>query len=90
MRLKIVKIFRGMGERGTRNGKRIAWILVGILIVLLAFQGHHLAHLLLRAEGWIENLGPWGSVIFITAIFVLEPTRPRILLHAFLIDSEES
>ena len=73
MTSQIVKTMRGMGERGTRNGKRVAWIFAGILIVLLAFQGHHLAHLLPRAEGWIENLGPWGPVIFITAIFILEP-----------------
>ena len=63
-----------MGEPGTRHGKRIAWIFAGILIVVLAFQGHHVAHLLPRAERWIATLGPWGPVIFLAAIFVLEPT----------------
>ncbi len=63
-----------MGKPRTRYGKRIAWVLAAILIVVLAFQGHHVAHLLPRAEHWIETLGPWGPVIFLTAIFVLEPT----------------
>lgn len=62
-----------MGEQRTRKGKRVLWILAGILILVLAFQGHHLAHLLPRAEHWIENLGVWAPVIFIAAVLVLEP-----------------
>lgn len=62
-----------MAERRTRNGKRIAWILAGLVIVVLASQGHHLAHLLPRAEHWIADLGLWGPVAFVAALFVLEP-----------------
>jgi len=62
-----------MGERRHRSGKRIAWVLAGILILLLAFQGHRLAHLLPRIENWIATLGPWGPVLFVATIFVLEP-----------------
>ena len=62
-----------MGKPRVRYRQRVAWVLAGILIVVLAFEGRHLAHLLPQAEHWIETLGPWGPVIFIAAIFVLEP-----------------
>lgn len=62
-----------MGKQRTRHGKRIMWILAGVLIVVLAFEGHHLAHLLPQIEHWIEGLGLWAPAIFVAAIFVLEP-----------------
>ena len=62
-----------MKKRRIRYRQRVVWVLAGILIVVLAFEGRHLAHLLPQAEHWIETLGLWGPVIFIAAIFVLEP-----------------
>lgn len=56
-----------------KYGRRVAWIVAGLLIIVLALEGHHLEHWLPRAERWIESLGPWAPVMFSAAILVLEP-----------------
>lgn len=43
------------------------------MLVVLAWQGEHLAHLLPRFEQAIQNLGPWGPIAFIAAVLVFEP-----------------
>jgi uncharacterized membrane protein YdjX (TVP38/TMEM64 family) len=53
--------------------KRIAWILAGILILVLAFEGRHVARFLPQIESYVESLGPWGRVFYLLAIVVLEP-----------------
>jgi uncharacterized membrane protein YdjX (TVP38/TMEM64 family) len=57
----------------TRKRKQIAWIVGGLLVAALAFEGHHLAHLLPVIERFVEGLGPWAPWIYIAAIVVLEP-----------------
>jgi uncharacterized membrane protein YdjX (TVP38/TMEM64 family) len=44
-----------------------------VVLALLAWQGHHLAHWLPQFERLIESLGPWGPVVFCIALLVLEP-----------------
>lgn len=52
---------------------QLAWLLGAALIVLLAVEGHRLAHFLPQAERTIEELGPWGPLLYVAAILVLEP-----------------
>ncbi|MGB5265075.1 MAG: VTT domain-containing protein [Polyangiales bacterium] len=52
---------------------QLAWLLGAALIVLLAIEGHHLAHFLPQAERALEELGPWGPLLYVAAILVLEP-----------------
>lgn len=52
---------------------RLAWVLGALLIVLLAVEGHRLAGFLPQAERAISELGPWGPLLYVTAILVLEP-----------------
>lgn len=49
------------------------WVLGAVLIVVLAFEGHRLSHVLPEAEAAIQRLGVWGPVIFFAAVLVLEP-----------------
>jgi len=44
-----------------------------VVLALLAWQGHHLAHWLPQFERTIEGLGPWGPVVFCISLVVLEP-----------------
>lgn len=57
----------------SRKHKRIAWIAGSLLVTILAFEGHRLAHLLPLIESFVEGLGPWGPWIYIAAIVALEP-----------------
>lgn len=58
-------------ERKADN--RILWALAAIAIVVLAIEGHRLAHFLPRIEDWIGALGPWGPVLFAGALIVVAP-----------------
>jgi uncharacterized membrane protein YdjX (TVP38/TMEM64 family) len=50
------------------------WALAGALaLALLAWQGHHLAHLLPRLEEWLEGLGPWAPLVFVFGAALLLP-----------------
>lgn len=51
----------------------VRWLAGAALLGLLAWQGHHLAPWLPQIEEAIENLGPWGPVVYCLAIFVLGP-----------------
>ncbi len=52
---------------------RLAWALGALLIVLLAVEGHRVASFLPKIEHAVEELGPWGPVLYVAAILVLEP-----------------
>ncbi len=52
---------------------RFLWPVAAVMLALLAWQGHHLADGLPRFELAIENLGPWGPVVFCAALILLEP-----------------
>lgn len=52
---------------------RLAIAAGGVLLALLAWQGHRLAHWLPQFEGVIEGLGPWGPVVFCLSVVLLEP-----------------
>jgi len=52
---------------------RLAWVLGALLIGVLAVEGHRLAGFLPQAERAIEELGPWGPLLYVAAILVLEP-----------------
>jgi uncharacterized membrane protein YdjX (TVP38/TMEM64 family) len=52
---------------------RLFWIAAAAALLVLAWQGHRLSHLLPGFEKVIEELGPWGPIAFIVAILVLEP-----------------
>ena len=52
---------------------RLLWLAGGVVLVLLAWQGHRVAHWLPAFEQTIESLGPWGPVLFCAALLVLEP-----------------
>lgn len=45
----------------------------GVVLALLAWQGHHLAPWLPQFERMIENLGPWGPVVYCVSLVALEP-----------------
>lgn len=49
------------------------WIAAAAGLALLAWQGHHVAHLLPRFEQRIEGLGAWGPVVFMLVVLVLGP-----------------
>ena len=51
----------------------LRWASGAVVLGLLAWQGHHLAHWLPQFERTIENLGPWGPVVFCLSILALEP-----------------
>jgi uncharacterized membrane protein YdjX (TVP38/TMEM64 family) len=55
------------------SAPRALWLAGGALLVLLAWQGHHLAHWLPGFERMIEGLGPWGPLAFCAALLLLEP-----------------
>ncbi len=55
------------------SAHRWLWLAAGALLVLLAWQGHHLAHWLPVFEREIEALGPWGPLAFCVALVLLEP-----------------
>jgi uncharacterized membrane protein YdjX (TVP38/TMEM64 family) len=59
-----------MNEPG--RAQRLVWIGAVLALVLLAWQGHRLAAWLPRFEQTIEALGPWGPVLFIVSLVVLE------------------
>ncbi len=56
-----------------QNRKRVAWIVGAALVALLAVEGHRVAHFLPRVEHFVETLGPWGPLIYIASIVLLEP-----------------
>lgn len=58
---------------GSTRSVYLGWAAGGVVLGLLAWQGHHLAHWLPQFEGMIENLGPWGPVVFCVSLVVLEP-----------------
>ena len=51
----------------------LVWASAAVLLALLAWQGHHVAHWLPYFEQRIEHLGPWGPAVFCVALLVLEP-----------------
>jgi uncharacterized membrane protein YdjX (TVP38/TMEM64 family) len=55
------------------RSQRLHWAAAAVVLALLAWQGHHLAHRLPRFEQAIEGLGPWGPIAFCAAVLVLEP-----------------
>jgi uncharacterized membrane protein YdjX (TVP38/TMEM64 family) len=50
----------------------LIWIGGALLLGLLAWQGHRLEAELPRFEAAIEGLGPWGPLLFIAVLVVLE------------------
>lgn len=62
-----------MAESRRSTGKRGLWVLTALAIVVLALEGHRLAHLLPEMEHWVRGLGPRGPMFFILAVIVLEP-----------------
>lgn len=52
---------------------RLAWALGALLIVLLAVEGHRVAGFVPQAERAIDELGPWGPLLYVAAVLVLEP-----------------
>lgn len=58
---------------GSTRSLYLACAAGGVVLALLAWQGHHLAHWLPQFERMIENLGPWGPVVFCVSLLVLEP-----------------
>ena len=52
---------------------RITWVFGVLLIVGLAIEGHHLAEYVPQAEHAIEELGPWGPLIYAITIIILQP-----------------
>jgi len=58
---------------GSPRSVRLACLAAGAALILLAWQGHHLAHRLPQFERTIEGLGPWGPVVFCIAVVLLEP-----------------
>jgi uncharacterized membrane protein YdjX (TVP38/TMEM64 family) len=59
--------------KGSTRSVHLAWAAGSVVLALLAWQGHHLARWLPQFERMIENLGPWGPVIFCASLVVLEP-----------------
>ena len=53
--------------------KRGLWVIAVVVIVVLVFAGHWLAHLLPEMERFVRALGPAGPVFFLVAVIVLEP-----------------
>jgi uncharacterized membrane protein YdjX (TVP38/TMEM64 family) len=50
------------------------WALASaVALVVLAWQGHHLAHLLPGLEKWLEELGPWAPLVFMFGAALLLP-----------------
>ena len=62
---------RALNKRG--NPKRIIWILAAVLVAALALEGRQLAHFLPSIEHFVKSLGPWGPLILIASILILEP-----------------
>ncbi|MEM8605964.1 MAG: VTT domain-containing protein [Myxococcota bacterium] len=62
-----------MTESRRTSGKRGLWLLLGLAILVLGFEGHRLAHLLPEMEHWVKGLGTAGPFFFILAVIVLEP-----------------
>lgn len=58
---------------GSTRSVHLGWAAGGVVLALLAWQGHHLAHWLPQFERMIENLGPWGPLVFCISLVVLEP-----------------
>jgi uncharacterized membrane protein YdjX (TVP38/TMEM64 family) len=52
---------------------RLVWLAAGAGLLLLAWQGHRVAHWLPAFEQGIERLGPWGPVVYCLALLLLEP-----------------
>ncbi|KPK66336.1 MAG: hypothetical protein AMS21_02720 [Gemmatimonas sp. SG8_38_2] len=57
----------------SKTAERVAWILAGVLIIILAFEGRHVAHFLPQFERYVESLGPWGPAFYVLSIGALEP-----------------
>ncbi len=62
---------RALNRRG--NQKRTVWIMTAVLVAVLAFEGRHLAQFLPVMEHFVKALGPWGPLIYIASIVILEP-----------------
>jgi uncharacterized membrane protein YdjX (TVP38/TMEM64 family) len=52
---------------------RVGWVAGALLLALLAWQGHHVAHWLPGLEAWIAGLGPLGPALLIASILLLSP-----------------
>jgi len=70
---EMVNTLATMGDGGAKWTKRTAWVFAGLLLLVVAFEGQHLAHLLPQAESWVASLGPWGPLLFFAALLVAEP-----------------
>ncbi len=55
------------------RSRRVTWLGAACVIGLLAWQGHHLAHLIPRIEAWISSLGPWAPLAYFVGAFLLVP-----------------
>ncbi len=55
------------------GSSHFGWAAGAVVLGSLAWQGHHLSHLLPQFERMIENLGPWAPLVFCTSILVLQP-----------------
>lgn len=62
-----------MAESRRSIGKRGLWALTSLAVLVLALEGHRLAHLLPQMEHWVRALGPSGPMVFILAVIALEP-----------------
>ena len=58
---------------GSTRSVHLAWAAGGVVLAVLAWQGHHLARWLPQFERLVESLGPWGPVVFCVSVVVLEP-----------------
>lgn len=64
---------RDRPARAAGGPARLGWSAGAVVLVLLAWQGHHLARWLPQFERTIEGLGPWGPVLFCFATLAVEP-----------------
>ena len=61
------------GRRKRWPGHWAFWLIAIAAIIVLAAEGHRIAHLLPRIERWIQALGPWGPLAYIVGIVALAP-----------------
>jgi len=59
--------------RSPPRSARVAWVVGTLVLALLAWQGHHVAHWLPRLEREIDALGSSGPLALVAAILLCSP-----------------